>query len=79
MNKGDLAVEVNDMSGAMREYGTAMRMLPENLEMQYWTAVTLANNKEVEKSLVLFKTVFSAEKKLEGTDTAITGCGIAYG
>jgi uncharacterized Ntn-hydrolase superfamily protein len=62
MNNGDLAVEVNDMAGAMREYGTAMKMQPANLEMQYWTAVTLANNKQVEKALPMFKQIFAADR-----------------
>lgn len=59
MNKGDLAVEKNDMTNAMKLYGAAMKMFPDNLEMQYWTAVTLANNKEVAKALPMFKKVFS--------------------
>jgi uncharacterized Ntn-hydrolase superfamily protein len=47
MDKGDLATEKNDMKLAMTEYSTAMNMFPENLEMQYWTAITLANNKKI--------------------------------
>ncbi|MEQ1676246.1 MAG: DUF1028 domain-containing protein [Chitinophagaceae bacterium] len=62
MNKGDLAVEKNDMATAMNEYNAAMKMMPANLEMQYWTAVTLANNKELEKAVPLFRTVFATDK-----------------
>ncbi len=62
MNNGDLAVEKNDMAMAMKEYNAAMKMFPENLEMQYWTAVTLANNKQVEKSLPMFKKIFAKDK-----------------
>ena len=51
MNNGDLAVEKNDMATAMNEYNAAMKMFPENLEMQYWTAITLANNKQVDKAV----------------------------
>lgn len=58
MNDGDLAVEKNNMPKAMALYGSAMKMFPENLEMQYWTAVTLANNKEVAKALPMFKKIF---------------------
>ncbi len=47
MDKGDLATEKNDMKLAMEEYGAAMKMFPQNLEMQYWTAITLANNKRI--------------------------------
>ncbi|RLD85227.1 MAG: Zn-dependent protease, partial [Bacteroidetes bacterium] len=44
MNKGDLAVEHNDMKTALKEYGAAQKLFPENLEMKYWTAIALANN-----------------------------------
>ncbi|MFL5809578.1 MAG: DUF1028 domain-containing protein [Flavisolibacter sp.] len=59
MNNGDLATEKNDMVTAMNEYNAAMKMFPANLEMQYWTAVTLANNKEMGKALPIFKKVFA--------------------
>ncbi|MEO8233316.1 MAG: DUF1028 domain-containing protein [Ignavibacteriota bacterium] len=62
MNAGDLAVEKNDMNLAMDEYNTAMKMFPENLEMKFWTAVTLANTGEVEKSLPMFKEIFEKDK-----------------
>jgi len=62
MNNGDLATEKNDMPGAMREYGEAMKMFPDNLEMKYWTAITLANNKEVDKALSMLKEVFAKDK-----------------
>jgi uncharacterized Ntn-hydrolase superfamily protein len=61
MNKGDLATEKNDMVGAMNEYNAAMKMFPQNLEMQYWTAITLANNKQVDKALPLLKKVFATD------------------
>ena len=58
MDKGDLATEKNDMKLAMEEYGAAMKMFPENLEMQYWTAITLANNKKVVKASVLLQKIY---------------------
>jgi len=61
MNKGDLAVEKNDMKLAMDEYNAAMKMFPENLEMKYWTAVTLANTGQIEKSLPMFNEIFSQD------------------
>jgi uncharacterized Ntn-hydrolase superfamily protein len=61
MNSGDLAVEKNDMAKAMNEYNAAMKMFPQNLEMQYWTAITLANNKQVDKALPLLKKVFDKD------------------
>ncbi len=61
MNRGDLAVEKGDMEGAMKEYNAAMRLFPQNLEMQYWTAVTLANNKQGEKARTLLKKIFQQD------------------
>ncbi len=62
MNKGDLAVEKNAMNLAMDEYNAAMKMFPENLEMKYWTAVSLANTGEVDKALPMFKEIFNNDK-----------------
>lgn len=62
MNNGDLAVEKNDMEGAMKAYNAAMKMFPRNLEMQYWTAITLANNKQLDKAIPLLKKVFAQDK-----------------
>jgi uncharacterized Ntn-hydrolase superfamily protein len=62
MNSGDLAVEKNDMGLAMKEYNAAMKMFPANLEMQYWTAVTLANTKQIDKALPMFKKIFAKDK-----------------
>ena len=63
MNKGDLAIERNDMTAAMNEYNAAMKMIPGNLEMQYWTAITLASNKQVTKALPMLKKVFAQDKR----------------
>jgi len=62
MNAGDAAVEHNDVSGALREYGTAERMFPDNLEMKFWHAVALANTGRVKESLPLFREVFAKDR-----------------
>lgn len=61
MDKGDLAIEKNDMKLAMEEYGAAMKMFPENLEMQYWTAITLANNKKVSDASKLLQKIYKKD------------------
>jgi len=61
MDKGDLATEKNDMKLAMEEYGSAMKMFPENLEMQYWTAITLANNKKVAEASKLLQKIYKKD------------------
>jgi uncharacterized Ntn-hydrolase superfamily protein len=61
MNKGDLAIEKNDMNLAMQEYTAAMKMFPANLEMQYWTAITLANNNEIKKAAAMLQKIYNKD------------------
>lgn len=61
MNAGDLAVEKKDNEGALREYGAAEKLVPDNAEMIYWHAVALVNMGRVEESLPLFRKVFAMD------------------
>ncbi len=61
MDKGDLATEKNDMKLAMEEYGAAMKMFPANLEMKYWTAITLANNKKIGEASALLQKIYKQD------------------
>jgi uncharacterized Ntn-hydrolase superfamily protein len=61
MNAGDLAVEKKDNEGALREYGAAEKLVPDNAEMVYWHAVALVNMGRVDESLPLFKCVFAMD------------------
>jgi uncharacterized Ntn-hydrolase superfamily protein len=62
MNAGDLAVEKGDNERALKEYGAAARLAPDNAEMVYWHAVALVNMKRVEEALPLFRRVFRMDK-----------------
>lgn len=62
MNAGDLAVEKKDNEGALREYGAAETLVPNNAEMIYWHAVALVNMGRVEESLPLFRKVFAMDR-----------------
>src|SRR5215217_5618630 len=61
MNAGDLAVEKKDNEGALREYGAAEKLVPDNAEMIYWHAVALVNMGRVDESLPLFRKVFAMD------------------
>ena len=61
MTAGDVAIENNDLERAMIEYGEAVKLLPDNVEVQYWAAVTLATNGELEQALPTFRSVFAAD------------------
>lgn len=61
LNKGDLAMEHADMALALKEYAAAEALFPDNLEMKYWKAVTLANNGRLDEALPIFKEVFDED------------------
>jgi uncharacterized Ntn-hydrolase superfamily protein len=61
MNMGDEYLTENKVEDAMKAYTKAMEMYPENAEMIFWPAVTLAATGNVEKSLPLFKKVFAMD------------------
>ncbi|MFB0517615.1 MAG: DUF1028 domain-containing protein, partial [Candidatus Neomarinimicrobiota bacterium] len=62
MNAGDLAIEHGDNEGALREYGAAEELFPDNLEMKFWHAVALVNMGRLEESYPLFRTIFRRDK-----------------
>jgi len=61
MNRGDEYIAQEDVESALKEYSTAEQLAPENIEMVFWHAVTLASLDKVEESLPLFKKVFDAD------------------
>lgn len=61
MNNGDLQVEKGNMPKAMAEYSAAEKMFPSNLEMQYWHAITLANNKGVQQAAKMLKKIYAID------------------
>ena len=58
MNQGDLAVETGYNGLAKEHYMNAQKLNPDNLEMKYWYAVTLANNGELVEAKEIFKDIF---------------------
>jgi len=63
MNMGDLAVEMGDNVLAKELYMNAQKLNPNNLEMQYWYAVTLANNGELIAAKAIFREIFKRNPK----------------
>ena len=79
MNAGDLAVEKKDNEGALREYGAAEKLVPDNAEMIYWHAVALVNMGRVDESLPLFKRVFPMDRNWIESDAASAEVWLAAG
>lgn len=61
MNAGDLAVEKRDIPAAEREYGAAMKILPDSAEVVFWYAAALAMAGEVDRSLPLFARAYALD------------------
>ncbi len=76
MNRGDLAVEAGNMEKALKEYGAAEKMFPDNLEMKFWKAVALANSGRIEEAKPIFQTVFKADKNWKEMITRLPPSGI---
>ena len=75
MNAGDAYMTEGSIDQALAEYREAEKLVPDNLEMQYWHAVTLAGAGRVDESLPIFKKVFEKDpnwieltKRLPGVD-----------
>lgn len=62
MNEGDLAMEDGDVDKALEEYGAAEEMFPDNLEMQFWKAVALANAGELKEAKPVFNKIFKKDE-----------------
>jgi len=62
MNAGDEYLAEGKLDEATEAYAAAAVLAPGNLEIQYWHAVTLASIGEVERSLPIFKEVFSKDE-----------------
>lgn len=62
MNRGDELFATKDVEGALREYSAAEQAVPDNIEMVFWHAVTLANAGRVDEALPLLRRVFAADR-----------------
>ncbi len=61
MNKGDLAMEEGNSEEAEYLYLEAQKLFPENLEMQYWYAINLLNNKQFDKAKPILQSIFKKD------------------
>lgn len=84
MNAGDYAIEKNDFASALREYGTAEKLIdgvsgiePSRLaEMIFWHAVAMVSMKKVDEAMPLFKRAFSIEPSWRETTPRLVKAGL---
>lgn len=62
-NKGDEFLEKGEVEGALKEYDMAAEYYPENVELSYWSAVTLADTGRLTEALPIFKKVFAHDER----------------
>lgn len=62
MNDGDLAMEEGNSEEAEHFYLEAQKLFPDNLEMKFWYAVNLLNNKEFKKAKPILSSIFKQDK-----------------
>jgi len=75
MNRGDQAMEANDMAAALHNYRAAETLFPDNLEMKYWHAVALANRGWLDEALPLFSEVFQRDPNWRTMTARLPGQG----
>jgi uncharacterized Ntn-hydrolase superfamily protein len=61
MNRGDHALERNDIDGALLEYGRAQALVPANQEMKFWHAVSLLNAGRTQAAIPVLEGIISIE------------------
>ncbi len=76
MNAGDLAVEHGETEKAMQEYAAAEALFPDNLEMQYWHAINLANLGRTKEALPMFKRIFKKDPNWKTLTPRLTKNGL---
>jgi uncharacterized Ntn-hydrolase superfamily protein len=75
-NKGDYYMEIGDVEKALVEYNLSSNFYPENPELKYWTAVTLAGIGRLEEALPMFKEVFHKTPELKILTPRIVPSGL---
>jgi uncharacterized Ntn-hydrolase superfamily protein len=61
MNRGDHALERDDVDAAVEYYGLAEALFPANLEMQFWHAVALLNAGRTEAAVPVLEKIIIVE------------------
>lgn len=75
-NQGDLYLEEGKVDSALIEYNLATEYYPENPELPFWTAVSLAGVNRIEEALPIFKEVFERAPNLRGLVPRLIPAGL---
>ena len=75
-NKGDHYLEMEKIEKALVEYEKASEFYPENPELPYWSAVTLASKGNLDQALPIFQEVFQKEPRLRILTPRLVNSGL---
>lgn len=75
-NRGDLHLEEGKVDSTLIEYDLATKYYPENPELPFWTAVSLASVNRLEESLPIFKEVFERAPDLRDLIPRLVPAGL---
>ena len=75
-NKGDHYLELEEIEKALDEYEKASEFYPENPELPYWSAVTLASKGNLNQALPIFQEVFQKEPRLRILTPRLVNSGL---
>ena len=75
-NKGDHYLELEEIEKALVEYEKASEFYPENPELPYWSAVTLASKGNLDQALPIFREVFQKEPRLRILTPRLVNAGL---
>ena len=75
-NKGDHLLEKDDIEKALIEYEKASEFYPENPELPYWAAITMASKGNLDKALPIFLDVFKREPRLRTLTPRLVKSGL---
>lgn len=75
-NRGDYYLEQGEIQQALKEYDQATAFYPENAELPYWSAVTLASQGRLQEALPIFREVFNKNPKLKKMTPRLVKAGL---
>lgn len=76
MNRGDERMAEKEVQQALSEYARAAELQPDNVEIRYWQAVTMAGSDLLDEALPIFAEVFVADPKWRDLTTRLPASGL---
>ena len=69
-------METDEIEKALVEYEKASGFYPENPELPYWSAITLAGKGNLDEALLIFEDVFRREPRLRTLTPRLVNSGL---